>query len=293
MGSKKIIVDLLFGAAIPLAILSWGSDLGLSPRMTFVLAGLIPAAYVLGDVFFYSKKFNFITTVIAVTAVAQGVTSFLQVSGWKYALADTSGTIITLLIFGISLLMGRPIVNYFVVQVFQPENPDEEALLQRMLGEREVHKWMVIATLVILAESFVRGVGNFLLNTYRVTAEFNTPEFITQKRNVDALTRFIAPAMSFGALFIAFYLVNNAIEKWIGTAGDEGGSFFNQIRKRLGIPTVADAPSAAPTAPAKSSDLTSAGAADVPPTSPSQPAASAGRLPPARKSPPTPASQAN
>ncbi|MFN4243345.1 MAG: VC0807 family protein [Tepidisphaerales bacterium] len=231
---KKLALDLTFGAVIPITILSFGTDY-LGARPTFVLAGLIPAAYVFWDILFYSKRFNFITSVVAATAVAQGSAALLTVDGWKYALADTSGTIVTFLIFGVSLLLGRPIVNYFVVQVYQPETPEEEDLLWKMLRSKEVHRMMVLATLIILAENLLRGIGNYALNVWRVTAEFGTEEFNLQKRNVDSMTRFIMPVTAMGALFWAFYLVNARVDWWLEPVSGEGGTLYDQIRRRLAL----------------------------------------------------------
>lgn len=250
---KKLVLDLTFGAAIPLTILSFGTDY-IGARPTFVLAGLIPAAYVFWDILFYSKRFNFITSVVAATAVAQGSAALLTVDGWKYALADTSGTIVTFVIFGISLLLGRPIVNYFVVQVYQPETPEQEDLLWRMLRSREVHRMMVIATTVILAENLLRGVGNYTLNVWRVTAEFGTEEFNLQKRNVDSMTRFIMPVTAMGALFWAFYLVNARVDWWLEPVAAEGGSLYEQIRRRLALSARNDGAAAA-TGGSASADL--------------------------------------
>lgn len=246
---KKLLLDLTFGAAIPLTILSFGSDY-IGARPTFALAGLIPAAYVIWDILFYSKRFNFITTVIAVTAVTQGSMALLTVDGWKYALADSSGTILTFLLFGGSLLLGKPIVNYFVVQVYEPQNLEEEGLLWKMLSAPGVHKMMVLATVIILAENLLRGVANYYFNLYRVTAVFGTEEFNIQKRNVDGWMRFIAPATSIGALFAAFYLVNKSVDDWLDSVAEEGGTMFAQIRRKLGLPAVDETPKAAESAPA-------------------------------------------
>lgn len=265
---KKLALDLTFGAVIPITILSFGTDY-IGARPTFVLAGLIPAAYVFWDILFYSKRFNFITSVIAATAIAQGSAALLTVDGWKYALADTSGTIVTFLIFGISLLLGRPIVNYFVVQVYQPENLEEEHLIWQMLRSPEVHRTMVLATTIILAENLLRGVGNYYLNLWRVTAEFGTEEFNLQKRNVDSMTRFIMPVTAMGALFWAFYLVNLRVDRWLDVVAADGGSLFEQIRRRLGLP--ADA-SQMENAPARNDVIAAPPRPRRPPPSPASPA---------------------
>lgn len=267
MAFKKLALDLTFGAVIPITILSFGTDY-IGARPTFILAGLIPAAYVFWDILFFSKRFNFITSVIAATAIAQGSAALLTVDGWKYALADTSGTIVTFLIFGVSLLLGRPIVNYFVVQVYQPENLEEEHLIWQMLRSPEVHRTMVLATTIILAENLLRGVGNYYLNFWRVTAEFGTEEFNLQKRNVDSMTRFIMPVTAMGALFWAFYLVNARVDRWLDVVASDGGTLFEQIRRRLGLP--ADA-SQMENAPARNGVLTAPPRQRKPPTPPDSP----------------------
>jgi hypothetical protein len=227
------------GAVIPLLILNYGTT-RIGARPSFVLAGLIPAAYILFDVLFLTKRFNAITTIIGVTAITQGGLAFLTVSGWKYALQDTAGTIVTFLLFGVTLFVGKPMVQYFVLQVLEPQSPDEEALASRMLSDRGLHRIMIVGTLIILAENFLRGIANFLLAWKMVTAPFGTPEFNAQKASLESITRWLFMISNMGAMVGAIMLVHSAIEKWIGDAANDGGTLFNQIRKRLGLPTVAD-----------------------------------------------------
>src|SRR5882757_5256400 len=113
------------GAGIPWAVLKWGTDV-IGARPAFIVAGVIPAIYVLVDVLFYSKRFNAITTIVAITATTQGGLAFLKVDGWMYALQDTAGTIVTFLLFLGSLIAGRPMVDYFAAQVLDPADKKEE-----------------------------------------------------------------------------------------------------------------------------------------------------------------------
>lgn len=225
------------GAVIPLLILNYGTT-PLGPRPAFILAGLIPAAYILFDVLFLTKRFNAITTIIGVTAITQGGLAFLTVSGWRYALQDTAGTIVTFVLFAATLFVGKPMVQYFVLQVLEPENPDEEALAERMLKDPYLHRIMILGTLLILAENFLRGIANFLLAWKMVTAPFGTPDFNNQKASLESVTRWLFMFSNMGAMVVAIIFVHNAIEKWIGDAGNDGGTLFNQIRKRLGLPTL-------------------------------------------------------
>lgn len=240
---KKLILDLVFGAVIPLLLLTKYTTEHLGARPAYVLAGLIPAIYIVWDVCFYTKRFNAITTLVAINAVTQGGLAFLKVDGWKYAAQDAVGTTIMFLVFAGTLVIGRPVLNYFLIQVLEPENPEEERLGWTMLRQPEIHRTLVLGTGVLLLEHAMRGGLAFYLNLTRVTAKFGTPEFNAQKLSVESMTRFVFMGSAIGSMFVAYMLVSNSIDKWIGDAGNDGGTIFEQIAKRLGL--------AAPKAPVK------------------------------------------
>ena len=95
------------GAVVPILILSYLSDpLGTVPA--YLIAALIPVGWVLADLFVVSRRFNFITAFLGLNAIARGLLAFWFVDGALYALKDTVGSILAVLLFGGSLLLGRP-----------------------------------------------------------------------------------------------------------------------------------------------------------------------------------------
>jgi hypothetical protein len=234
LGHKKIILDLVFGAVIPLLILKYGTlHLHLPARPAYILAGLIPAAYVVWDVLFYTKRFNAITTLVAITAVTQGGLAFLKVDGWRYALQDSMSAVVMILVFAGTLVAGKPILNYFIVQILEPQTPEEVQLAWTLLRQKPVHRMLVYGTLVLIADHLLRGSLNYYLAVTRVTATFGTDEFNQQKAHVESLTRFLFPAMAIGSMVAAYALVSRAIDHWLGDSADDGGTLFEQITRRL------------------------------------------------------------
>lgn len=233
VGHKKLILDIIMGAAIPLATLKWGTDI-IGARPSFIIAGLVPAIYVLCDVLFITKRFNAITTIIAITATTQGGLAFLKVDGWKYALQDTAGTIVMFTLFTATLLLGKPMVQYFAVQVLEPANPKEEATIWRLITRPgPVRKAIILGTLLIMAEQLVRGFANYYLNLYRVTAEFGSKEFNDQKAAVTAIAWLPFTVTNLGAMVFAVGMVIRAVDSWVEDAGDEGGTLAEQIERRF------------------------------------------------------------
>jgi hypothetical protein len=58
--SLKLALDILLGAVVPILVLSYLSDpLGAVPA--YLLSALIPVGWVLADLSFVSRRFNFIT----------------------------------------------------------------------------------------------------------------------------------------------------------------------------------------------------------------------------------------
>lgn len=268
LGNKKIILDVVMGAIIPLSILDKGEAwLGMSPRAVFITAGLIPAVYVLWDVLFYSKRFNAITSVIAITAMTQGGLAFLQVDGWKYALADSAGTVLTFFLFAALLITGRPILQYFLYQSMDTRSPEEEYLAWRAIRSPAVYRAMVVGMLILLAENLLRASANFALSYHFVTATFGTPEFNAEKKSLESFTRFLFIATSMGGMIGAFILPHLAMEKWLDPVAEEGGTLFEQIKKRLALdekPTaLQESPLVSPTVKPSDSELSSTSAMSV------------------------------
>jgi hypothetical protein len=73
------------------------------------------------------------------------------------------------LVFGGSLLAGRPLLGAFVAQVLDPRTPGQEASLERLFSERHVAKILLVSTAMVASLNAVTALINFLLNLWIVT----------------------------------------------------------------------------------------------------------------------------
>lgn len=213
-GSTKLILDIVIGAVIPALVLSYLSKpLGNIPA--YVLAAFIPVTYVLLDTFVISRRFNAITTYIALTSVISGVLVFWFVDGVKYAIKDTLPLVAAVLVFLGSTLIGKPFMRFFGEQVFNqmltPDTPEKTALVTRLLSLPGVIKSYALGSLVVAGQNVLAGVANFLLNINIVTAAFNTEQFNVQIAQVNAITRIAFTLTGMIAMAVAIWLIYRAI----------------------------------------------------------------------------------
>ncbi|WP_228025088.1 hypothetical protein [cf. Phormidesmis sp. LEGE 11477] len=68
----KLTLDILMGAVIPIAILNMLNE-QLGTVTTYVLAALVPVAWVFIDLLLITKRFNFITSYVGAFAIARGI----------------------------------------------------------------------------------------------------------------------------------------------------------------------------------------------------------------------------
>jgi intracellular septation protein A len=109
----------LLGAVVPILVLSYLSDpVGAVPA--YLLSALVPVVWVLADLILVSRRFNFITAFLGLNAIVRGLLAFWFVDGAFYAFKDTVGSILIVLVFGGSLLLGRPLLGAFVAQALDP-----------------------------------------------------------------------------------------------------------------------------------------------------------------------------
>jgi hypothetical protein len=208
--SVKLTLDIMLGAVVPILILAYLSDpLGNIPA--YLLSALIPVAWVLVDLLFVTKRFNFITGFLGLNAVVRGLLAFWFVDGVLYALKDTVGGVITVLIFGGSVLIGRPVVRAFAEQSLDPRSPEQESSLSRLFGERPVARALLWSTALLAIVNALTSVANFLLNIRIVTASFGTETFNVQVAQVNAITRLAIGIPEFLAWGIGLYLVFNTL----------------------------------------------------------------------------------
>jgi hypothetical protein len=92
----------------------------LGPVPAYLVSALIPVGWVLTDLALVSRRFNFITAFLGLNAIARGLLAFWFVDGALYALKDTVGSILAVLLFGGSLLLDRPLLGAFVAQALAP-----------------------------------------------------------------------------------------------------------------------------------------------------------------------------
>jgi hypothetical protein len=222
-GFGKLLLDIVMGAVIPILILN-NLTRPLGAPTAYVLAALVPVAYVLVDTLFISRRFNAITTYIALTAIMNGALAFWFVDGWRYALKDTAGLIVAVLLFFGSIVSGKPMMQFFATQVFQPDAPAKEGALKRLFAKPDVKRGLVLSTAIIGIENAVLGVINFYLNLNIVTAAFGTDQFNSQVAEVNAITRILFTVVAFAVFALAFYLVYRSVFKVLPT--EDGKSQF-------------------------------------------------------------------
>src|SRR4028118_1092193 len=197
--SLKLALDVLLGAVVPILVLSYLSGpLGAVPA--YVLSALIPVAWVLADLSLVSRRFNFITAFLGLNAIVRGLLAFWFVDGALYALKDTVGAVLIVVVFGGSLLWGHPLLGAFVGQALDPRTPEQEASLEPLFGERPVARTLLISTAGLALLNAATAAINFVLNLWIVTAPFGTGEFNSQVARGGARARLPAgvPAVAGG-----------------------------------------------------------------------------------------------
>jgi hypothetical protein len=184
----KTVLDILMGAVIPILILSYLSET-LGTITTYVVASLVPVSWVFLDLFLITRRFNFITSYTGLFAVINGLLTFWFVDGLQYAIKDSVGFMVTVSLFGGSILIGKPFLKYFVIQSLNPDTPDRMQALDALLHERRVYRAVVTGSLIIAGVNVATGTINFFLNLAIVTAPFGTEQFNQQVAQVNAITR--------------------------------------------------------------------------------------------------------
>ena len=102
----KLTLDILIGAAAPVVILKYGTaPLGTLPA--YLLAALVPVAWVLLDLLVFTRRFNFISAYGGLGAVMRGALAFWYVDGALFAFKDSASYLLAVFIFGISRQTGH------------------------------------------------------------------------------------------------------------------------------------------------------------------------------------------
>lgn len=208
--STKLVLDLVMGAVVPIMILNYLTE-PLGDLRAYILAALVPVAWVFADLLLITRRFNFITSYVGLSAIVRGLLAFWYVDGARFALKDSAGFLVATLVFGGSIAVGRPIMRYFLVQALDPNTPEKEASLEELLAVPLVHRALRWGTLVVVVVNVLAGVANFYLNLLIVTAEFPSAAFNMQVARVNAITRIALTIPDMIAFGLAFWMVYRAL----------------------------------------------------------------------------------
>jgi hypothetical protein len=232
----KTIVDIIMGAVIPIIILDrFSGPERLGAVTAYIVAAMVPLAWVFVDLFFITKKFNFITSYVGFSSIVSGLLAFWFVDGLLYAIKDTVGLLLRVLIFGGSVLIARPILKYFFIQALNPDTPAKERALDGLFGEPSVDRSFAMATWLVVAETAIAAAVNFYLNLRMVLAAFGTELFNQQVAQVNAITRVALTVPSMIAFAIAMWIMYRAVYQHLPS--EEGKSqlesdFWDLVKMR-------------------------------------------------------------
>ncbi len=221
------------GAVIPILILNRLTD-PLGAPTAYVLAALVPVAWVLTDLLFITRTFNFITSVAGLAAIVNGVLAFWFVDGLLFAFKDSISEFLFAGILGGSVLVGKPVLAYIFAQVVGADTPERRDSLAKLMRERPVARALIVATLIVTLESLVVAVVNFFLNFNIVVADFGTGTFNSQVARVNAITRVSFPILSVFTFFVAFYMIYRAVFQRLPTddPAPAGDDFWRLVAER-------------------------------------------------------------
>jgi hypothetical protein len=206
----KLILDVLIGAVVPIVVLSALSE-PLGAVAAYLLAALIPVAWVAADLLLITRQFNVITSYTGLIALMRGLLAFWFVDGWQFALKDTAGGVVACLVLAGSLVARRPVITHFWRQGVQPSNPAREDAFGALIKEAPVRRALMRGTLLILVAMVVSSAANVALNVAIVTAPFGTDLFNQQVAQVNAITRVALNAVEWLAYGAAFWLLFRAV----------------------------------------------------------------------------------
>lgn len=230
----KLTLDILIGAVAPVLILKYGTA-PLGTLTAYLTAALVPVAWVLLDLLVISRRFNFITTYGGASAIMRGALAFWYVDGALFAFKDSASYLLAFLVFGLSAFSTRPVTRAIALQGLDPDTPDREAQMHRLLDEPSVGQAMRRAALFIGFTNLAAGVVNFVINYRMVLAPFNTPAFNDQVANVNAITRIVLVLPDMLALFYAFSLMYKAMYALLPAsenADPDAGEFWTLLARR-------------------------------------------------------------
>jgi hypothetical protein len=218
--SIKLPLDILMGAVIPILVLN-NLTRPLGAPVAYVLAALVPVAWVAVDLLFITRRFNYITSYIGLSAIINGLLAFWFVDGLLFALKDSVGLLVSALAFGGSLLVGKPLLAAFFGQGLNADTPDRLAALADLLAERGVRRGVAVGTAIVVLTNLLLAAINFWLNLTIVVAPFGVEAFNSQVAQVNAITRVAFPIPSILSIGLAIFLVYRVVYRSLPSEGEK------------------------------------------------------------------------
>jgi hypothetical protein len=230
----KLTLDILIGAVAPVLILKYGTaPLGTLPA--YLLAALIPVAWVLLDLFVFTRRFNFISAYGGFGAAMRGALAFWYVDGALFAFKDSASYLLAVIVFGGSAFLAAPVTRGIALQGLDPDTPEKQSAMDRLLAEPSVVRSLKQSALIIGMTNLAAGVVNYVINYKMVLAPFGTPAFNDQVANVNAITRIVLVLPDMLALFWAFSLMYKALYALLPAeeeADPHAGDFWELVKRR-------------------------------------------------------------
>lgn len=227
----KLVLDIAAGTVIPILILSNLNE-QLGTVGAYVAAALVPVTWVLLDLFLITKRFNVITSYIGAAAIANGLVAFWFVDGLRFALKDSFGSILTVVVFGGSMIVAKPMLYYFTAQALQPGSARQERLLRDLFEEQNVARAIAGGTLLMVAINALAIVVNVSLNLRIVTADFGTALFNQQVAQVNAITRIVLTIPANIGLIVAIVMIRRAVTHHLPEDKDDEADFWELVELR-------------------------------------------------------------
>ena len=216
----KLTLDIVMGTVVPVFILSTLNE-ELGTLGVYVAASLVPVGWVFVDLLFITKRFNFITSYIGISAIISGFLTFWFVDGVWFAIKDSFGFAFTVIVFGGSIVVGKPMMYLFSAQALNPTTLRRETLLRQLFEQPSVSRALFTGTLLIFGINVVASIANFLLNLWIVVADFGTILFNQQVAQVNAITRIALSIPGFIGLAVAILLFRRAVTRSLPEDDDE------------------------------------------------------------------------
>lgn len=223
----KTVWDLIFTAAIPIAILSpnlLGEGIGVASLLgggkdgnvrAFLLSAAIPIAYVAWDLMRH-RTLSPVAMIGGAGAIASGALALgiahWEVDGLPYAILDSARLYLTALLFALSTLTAVPLFRVLLDATTIGESDADRQATTTALRDPVVHRGLVGATLLFAVMELVQGVINSYVNYERVVAKFGTDDFNAQVAQVNAIMRVPGMVISLIGVWLAISLVQRAVK---------------------------------------------------------------------------------